>query len=334
MKILLHIGRQKTGTTSIQRYLLENSEVLDKAGYYYSHEATHRREGHHKYAELLLPPGDDTHEKVDHLEEKLERFNKLFSYLKPDKINIISTESFQNCDPEIVKAAFTGHEVKVVCYIRCELDSLVSSYVQKVHASKLSDSMEEYIASTKLDYHDFLTQWSSAFGSEFSVRIFDKKYLHDGNVICDFFHNFLHIDAPEDATSFRDHNPSLTNRTLAFKLQANARGKKISRIYRRLSILSKYDTDSGKVRMTEELKHKIKGVYIENQKKWAPEFFSQDEVFDYEAVKTGTEYDMGEHEFMEHMSLLKDWTGNELEPKPNLGWGQRVYRAYRILKGV
>jgi hypothetical protein len=307
MKILLHIGRQKTGTTSIQRYLLEKSEILEEAGYYYSREATHKREGHHEYAKLLETSGLKVKGRDSNLKERLDQFGKLFDYLKPDKINIISSEAFQNCDPKVVKMAFEDHEVSVACYIRCELDAVVSSYAQKVHASRYSGSMEDYVLETKLDYYTFLTKWSYVFGSKFTVRAFDKNYLTEGNVLCDFFGNFLHMDAPDDALTFKDSNPSLTNRMLALKLKVNSNGKRINRVYRRLSLLSKLDKDSGKVRMSEELKAKIIGGYILNQKKWAPKFFSESQIFDYESVKTGTDYDMGDAEYGEFMELLSEW---------------------------
>ena len=337
MKILLHIGRQKTGTTSIQRYLLENSDVLEEAGYYYSSEATYREEGHHKYASLLVKDSSRGH-KVDATSQSPQEFSELFDFLRPDKINIISSEEFQKCDPRDVKKAFEGHEVSVVCYIRNELDALVSSYVQKVHASGYSETMAEYVMSTRLDYLDFLTQWSSVFGSEFSVRIFDKSRLHQSNVICDFFHHFLGFEAPPDAASFRDSNPSLTNRVLAFKLLANARRKRIPRIYKKLSILSKYDKESGKVRMTEDIKARTVDFYSANQKSWATKFFSEEEVFDYDAVETGNQYEMNDEEFMEHMALLANWVGSSAQakgetPPPRVGFKERLYLAYRVLKG-
>ena len=99
MKILLHIGRHKTGTTSIQHYFLEKGEVLEEAGYYYSREATHERGGHHKYAELLQAPSVNFEDTNGKLAETLQDFSKIFDYLKPEKVNIVSSEAFQNCDP-------------------------------------------------------------------------------------------------------------------------------------------------------------------------------------------------------------------------------------------
>lgn len=307
MKILLHIGTQKTGTTSIQRYLLEKSEILEESGYYYSREATHQREGHHEYAELLQRSRVKIEDFDGNLAETLYDFRKIFNYLNPDKINIVSSEAFQNCDPRIVKTAFEEHEVRVVCYIRNQLDALVSSYAQEVHATRITLTMEEYALQSRLDYFEFLKKWSDVFGSKFSVRVFDSRYLDEGNVICDFFSRFLNLDAPDDAFVFNDSNPSLTNRMLAFKLKLNARGTTVSRIYRRLSLLSKFDKDSGKVRLTEELKSKIIDGYIENQKKWAPDFFLKNEIFDYGLIKTASEYIMEESEFMEILEIIADW---------------------------
>lgn len=307
MKILLHIGRQKTGTTSIQRYLLEKNQFLEEAGFYYSREATHKREGHHAYAELLQTPRVKIEDLDGNLAEALHGFRKIFSYLKPDKVNIISSEVFQNCDPRIVKIAFEGHDVGVFCYIRNELDAVVSSYAQRVQASTITLTMEEHVLQNRLDYFDFLTKWSDVFGTQFRVRAFEKKYLDEGNVVCDFFRNCLNVHAPDDALTFNDGNPSLTNRMLAFKLKLNAKGQKRNRIYRRLSLLSKFDKDSGKVRLTKELKSKIIDDYINGQKKWAPLFFSKSEIFDYELVETGNEYIMGDMEFMEILDIISDW---------------------------
>ncbi len=105
---------------------------------------------------------------------------------------LISSEAFQNCSPEVVRKAFAGYDLQVICYIRNKADYLVSAYAQKVHATNYAETIEHYWKKFfRLDYVKFVTQWEKAFPGRFNLRVFDRKHLLGGDVVADFFESFI-----------------------------------------------------------------------------------------------------------------------------------------------
>jgi hypothetical protein len=54
MKLILHIGTHKTGTTSLQAWLANNREALAANGVSYPHATVAHGSGHHRLKDLAL----------------------------------------------------------------------------------------------------------------------------------------------------------------------------------------------------------------------------------------------------------------------------------------
>ena len=107
-KLILHIGRHKTGTTAIQRFLYGNPELLRANGYCYpDHGAIGF--GHHDIAGALIKKNMELSEISDN--EAVNKIRELIAGLVKGKkgIPIISSEAFQNCDPKLVRAALSAY---------------------------------------------------------------------------------------------------------------------------------------------------------------------------------------------------------------------------------
>lgn len=283
-KVILHIGRHKTGTSSVQRFLFENPEFLISNGFFYPLRLIEKGFAHHTYAEVLAQVKHKHHDYDllhSHVTNKYEEFK---SGLSDKFVNIVSSEGFQNCSPELLRSLLNPFEVDVKVYIRNELDYLASSYVQKVHATSYIKSIDEYSDSFNVDYLRFLDSWSNAFNGRINARIYSKERLLNSDVVDDFVSNFLNIsDLPE----YREKiyaNPSLGVNVLKFKIFLNQNGyindMNRARSYKVLGEMSKGDV---KIRLPESLYRKMVPQYEKSQAKWCGKYFSSDKVFDYDS---------------------------------------------------
>ena len=281
-KIILHIGRHKTGTSSIQKFNYLNVDFLKENGYFYPKKSVKRGFAHHTLAESLQRKNFRKTSWKEREKQLKNNFYHLFEELSSEHINIISSEAFQNCDPDLVRLIFSDYDVEVICYIRNELDYIASSYSQKIHASDYCEDIDTYADKFQLDYATFLDSWDKAFAGNLSVRSFEKKNLEGGNVVIDFVKNVLKIESDISDKIPLDANPSLGERLLTFKKRINQEGKYIQNkaLYKSFSELST-EIEDFKFKLPIAIYQKQKAIYEKNQRKWSKRFLSVDEVFEY-----------------------------------------------------
>lgn len=225
-KIILHIGRHKSGTSSIQQFLKNNAQLLNDNGYYYLDKFL-KGFGHHHLAE---PYAKSKLRKLSEAEIQYkikESRVELLSALSDNKINIISSEAFQNVDPLIVKKIFEPDkfDVKIVCYFRDQASYLASSYNQRVHATNYSESIDYYYQNNfSANYHQFAVSWVNCF-DDYYFGVFEKEKLISNDVVADFCYRILEIDLPQNY-NFYDGNPSLGCYLLEMKRSINLYTKK------------------------------------------------------------------------------------------------------------
>ena len=226
-KMILHIGRHKSGTTSIQSTFFSNKSELQRVGIYYPEMGT-RGGAHHLISERMLKlfrtgtlPSDIKND---------ELISAFFAEIQSteESIILISSEGFQNVNPAFVRAAFEDFEVLIVVYIREQISYLRSSYQQEVHASNLSVDVEDFEKSFSVDYLRFYESWERSFGRDNIVtRIFEKSKLVNSDVVEDFickilnekFELFPKMNKRELDSLAK--NLSLCGRYLSFKLRLN-----------------------------------------------------------------------------------------------------------------
>lgn len=224
-KLILHIGRHKTGTTALQYNFHVNSKRLADAGLHYP-ETGKDWVAHHHVADRVAALDDDEFDpaKDQLLSSLLDELN----HCGKDTV-LISSEGFQRCDPAKVRRIFSDFEVTVVVYIREQLSYLQSSYLQAIHAENYSGSIEEYEQDLfYCDYWSFLTSWENAFGSERLVtRVFSKEFMIEGDVVKDFFQFVLgerlesRVDYENADINLAALNASLEGDAIAFKKRLN-----------------------------------------------------------------------------------------------------------------
>jgi hypothetical protein len=168
MKIFLHIGMPKTGSTTIQRTLLLNKRRLAKAGVYYPYRTNTLYglvTGTEPGPPLIVPKRCHT---VIISDERL--FNRVRS---PAHAEMIAN-----------KLREISQDIKVISYVRRQDEVFVSAYFTRLlmgSSQKLQD-----LPLNPVQTYKRLSSWNEPFGVEnMIVRRFGRSYLPDG-LIPDF----------------------------------------------------------------------------------------------------------------------------------------------------
>lgn len=214
MKTLyLHIGTQKTGTTSIQHFCHDNNARLTEEGYFYPDfpfEYIHI--GKYRNGSFLETIYIDN-EGIRHPEKEEEYFKTGLKIIKElfmqhDNL-IISNEGIWGACfvrkrgiPRMLElqedAKNSGYQIKIIVYLRRQDEYLLSWYNQIVKHSistKNSITWEDYYKNyrkyVQLNYFKSLKKLEEIFGIEnIIVKRFDKRYFKDNSLISDFLDIF------------------------------------------------------------------------------------------------------------------------------------------------
>lgn len=206
MKLVLHIGTEKTGTTSVQTWLAGNRNALSSRGVYLSNvlDRPSNRALAHAFQKSVdpyfWPMGITSTSQVtayrEQLTERLETEVECAARTH-DQI-VISAEQLQSrllSDCEVAGLAATlgalFHETMVVCYLRPQLEmrrSLYSTFVRMGYTGPLED-FDANIDETSLYYnHEALVdRWARAFGrNRLLLREYARSKLHGADIVRDF----------------------------------------------------------------------------------------------------------------------------------------------------
>lgn len=305
-KVYLHIGRHKTGTSSIQNFVVENLPLLKNHNILYP-ESGRVGVAHHAIADMCSYQRERQNDAIIDF-ENISIIKDLQSEIdNSDGDILISSEAFQNSNPTQIKKIFHKYDVQILVYLRNQIDYLASSYAQKVWATNYCKSMEEYFESNfNVDYFDFLMNWERSFPGKISVSLYDKNRLLENDVVVDFFANMLN---KKDSTFLSvvqnrktiNSNPSLTRKLLSFKLKYNQSNsyssltEKEERIMRKaLEQLSRV-IDDRSVKITDNLVNQCKLRFSDTNKMVCDKYFRNELVF-HKNIITSENTDIGHNE--------------------------------------
>jgi hypothetical protein len=234
MKVYLHIGWHKTGSTSIQRFLAANREPLRAAGVDYP-EAGMIATAHHLAAWSLQEPLRSAWARRIGFQGRAEPlFAEILeqSARRGARALILSSEEFSLQHAyrlERLARVLEGSDVTVIAYLRRQDRYLESLYGQMVKMAfvRLSSGFDDFVRARlqrgDLDYHALFTRWAEVFGSQRLVlRVYDRERLHGRDARLDFMRALgleglagLQV-APDDA------NESLGRDAVLFLRRVNA----------------------------------------------------------------------------------------------------------------
>lgn len=228
LKLILHIGSGKTGTTALQSFLRLNQKLLHQEGIHYMEAPIWGDNSHHLLGFALwgtehlgLPNIPEVH--VDDL------LNKMAVELSnlPENIHavIISTELLFEIagNPKIkplkdfIQANFT--DTKIVAYLRRQdehIQSLYQHWVKTGHKQFRSKTIAQFIEEFKGDnYYEKLCAWANEFNKEsIIVKIYEKQQFKNGNL----FDDFMEILSVDDISNFSQ--PKKDNLNLSINPEA------------------------------------------------------------------------------------------------------------------
>ena len=206
MRAILHIGTEKTGTTSIQSFLTQNRESLVKFGYAYLKSTG--LPSNRKLATYCFNSDrhDDHHVALGIVEpEKREEWRTAFAVdfdqeiktLSPNVHTVfISNEQLHSrlfSVEEIGRVKELLHRyfdaVDVYVYLRRQDKMACSLYSTALKCGHSMDQILPNVPDTDhyYNYEVLLDKWNEVFGqSAITVRVFDKKQLISGDLLTDF----------------------------------------------------------------------------------------------------------------------------------------------------
>jgi hypothetical protein len=201
----LHVGLQKTGTTSIQQFLFENNELLQEHGLYYPHslgKINHSyiaacAQGPNKIDDIRLSLGVKGPADIEQLRDQTLRNldNELQQIPSNVKCLVMSNEHIHGritAKHEVRRLRdFVGsfcHSTKVIIYLRRQDRLAVSLYSTRFRAGSTElKPVFSTLATEFYDYKKILDQFSEEFGADnIIIRIFDKSELRNHDLFEDF----------------------------------------------------------------------------------------------------------------------------------------------------
>lgn len=231
-ELIVHLGDTKTGSTSIQKALVNGA--YDVPG-----------------KEILYPTGNHhialakTLTQERRFKQREARFKRVGQALRDSDADygIISAEHFQFVDPEVFAAEVQKNwpkmqkNMRLVAYVRPHPDKLLSSFSERVKLGNAMGSFANFVdrmsESQGIDYLPRFLKWREVFGDRFTLRPFARSELHKQDAVSDFFQFVLGHDNFSIADGIVA-NTSLTVPQLAllrevhktFRDKVKAKGKK------------------------------------------------------------------------------------------------------------
>lgn len=203
-KAILHIGTEKTGTSTLQIFLQANRARLNANGFHYpafpgstqqTKLAAYAQEDR-EIDDLRIDLGIRDARSLSAFRERFEADARAEVAAHPDKTFIMSSEhcsSRLNGPPSVsrLKGLLDQlfDEVEIAVYLRRQDQVAVSLYSTFLKYGAVRDSVlpDPHTEPGRWDYRNMLSFWEGAFGRErVHPRIFDRAELAGGSIVEDF----------------------------------------------------------------------------------------------------------------------------------------------------
>ncbi|MDY6986997.1 MAG: hypothetical protein SWQ30_02975 [Thermodesulfobacteriota bacterium] len=186
----IHVGTEKTGSTSIQRFLYANEKLLNRHGFMVCRAGRKTDFKTYAHSPLLTavrkPAHPDSRQLLDNLakEVRTTAFDN----------SILSCEGFSYLEVHSLKRLFVpfrGCMIRVILYLRRQDDFIESWFQQDVKGGvERGYSLEAFIDKYryKMDFKAILSRFEAALGTagEIIIRPFECSQLYGGDVVKDF----------------------------------------------------------------------------------------------------------------------------------------------------
>jgi hypothetical protein len=311
MKVVIHAGVHRTGSTSLQGFLADHREVLRNHGVCYPGEAQN-----HQPLAWALKRGAAGAQDV----------NAMIEAGGPDQTVVFSAEDFCiHTDLGWLREVARSHDVRVVFYLRRQDHWIMSWYNQHVkwpfdrRKSKMSKS--EFLDSIGdfhwLDYSGLIDRWTSVLGAaNVTAAVLESGQVE--NVIQEFVARLgipqdgLDLNVTRKNDSLPVHVLEIARNLDLFELPPNNR----TRVIRALRQGLAHKAQSARTVYSPEERNRILQRFEASNRALAKRIFGRESLF-LEPPPSPAEpfFDFPE---MPHQELIHDWIApvvRELLPK-------------------
>jgi hypothetical protein len=317
LKVILHIGCRKTGTTAIQYLLYTNRALLrERHRINYPERGLMKMRAHHAAAWALLGRDDPQRPGLapgagafaDMLRETEERGCGTM---------LVSSEVLSQGDPAAparIAGAFAPHEVEIIAYARRQDRYIEARHNQRIKSGRtkmrLGEFVDDHLARNALDYHDYFRRWAAAVGRErLKVRVYERDAFRQRDVRRDF------LDAagiPEDGLAFEEGTRNTSLGFGAIQLLERLGAVDLEQPGRRrlTRLLERYGEKTGDHTslLAPAERRAILEHYRESNRRFAREFLGVDTVFEMPAAEEAREAQLdrsfGEERFLDMLSFI------------------------------
>jgi len=237
-KLILHIGTEKTGTTTIQAWLRLQRESLLAAGvlfpvspgeqnhtalaYFAGQEAAVRDLGLRPVGQTPADPAILRREFAAAFEREVLNSGASTVVLSNEHCSsrLRDGESLQRLRG-LLQPLFD--DIRIVVYLRRQDEMLLSGYSTSVKSGQShSLHLPQRDDGRIFNYARFLDRWANVFGDDhLIVRVFERHRFHDGDLLADF-RQITGIDALDaSCRPDRDKNASFSSEHLEFLRRFN-----------------------------------------------------------------------------------------------------------------
>ena len=265
MRILLHIGQSKTGTSAIQGYLTSNRHRLLEAGVLFPSVKIGGLnidlESHNAVADTLVGLNPYPHLTAD------QYFDQFFHEARRSKAHlmILSAEHFFGGQPRIynvpdesayytryeakIKALakyLQGNDVTILAYLRPQVDWLASTISHTIRIERLTGTKQIYVNDRQfsqlfkplLRYCRLVDIWARTLKpSSITVVPYERNFLHGRSSVADFLirAEIENLDLPFENPKIK-FNESLTREYIEVKKSINLGNEARTKTQERVAI--------------------------------------------------------------------------------------------------
>ncbi len=204
MKLILHIGTPKTGSTTIQNFLKLNRNLLDSESILVP-KTISTNDGNHRWASVFAYDNDFEDEftkkiftegsksREELIDEKFNEFKKEIA-MSNANICIISSEHLSSRLRKIENIYKLKHlfndffeEISILLYIRKPIEAAISLLSTQIKTGQTPQGLDLEFFSNNLNNLKVIKNWENAFlKSNLRIKLFNKENFIDGDLIKDF----------------------------------------------------------------------------------------------------------------------------------------------------
>lgn len=189
-ELIIHLGDTKTGSTSIQKALVQKAYELPGQSICYPTKNNH----------IAMAKTLSQTRRVPQREARFNRVKQAFDSSSAD-YGVISAEHFQFVDPQVFAEAMETYwpglkdRTRLVAYVRPHADKLLSAFSERVKLGSTMGTFEKFCDTLSdneaIDYLPRFQKWRDIFGDRFTLRPFVRQELFRQDAVSDFFRVML-----------------------------------------------------------------------------------------------------------------------------------------------